>query len=355
MPQCGAITKSGKRCKNSVPVAGGRCHLHRAESARATPQTPRPSSKALSATVPECLRRLQDPKAKLTANEHRACLQLLDQQCVTASVRTADKKCAERRAGSVAYAFHDGKFCCCDASGESVLQYTTRTLSLTMAYLEYSVGGVKKVRALFAKLKPSASLSGVRALLSRLKEVIGTHAPGLLRPTTLGMLALAGLMLSMGWTASAFGDWASTTHGTLSVQRGAGHMTGEWSANAAAAASRAMENVAAENKLEMANQMVVSTDRLIQNTAESVIKNRQDAMLMSSLQAAAHALLPPGAAHLTTVAVLLSAKLTDDPETASTLASIASSAASSLGGGALATARALGWVYWNTFGTSAFV
>ena len=32
--------------------------------------------------------------------------------------------------------------------------------------------------------------------------------------------------------ASAFGNWASTTHGTLRVQKGVGAMEGKWSGNA---------------------------------------------------------------------------------------------------------------------------
>ena len=171
------------------------------------------------------------------------------------------------------------------------------------------------------------------------------------------MLAVAAIILSVGWTASTFGDWASRAHGVVELGPGVLRASGKWDANAAAEMSRAVRSTAATNVVVAQTAAMGKVADTFQSIATVYVSTKRDMLIMGSLRTAADTLLPPGMAELTTCAVMLFTKIMDKPElvqatkqAAGATASYASALVSALTNGAGHTAYALGWLAWTVGG-----
>lgn len=312
-------------------------------------------------SIQTCLRDLNSDAKSLTPAQSKACLALIEKECVISLglPTSADRKCSERRPGSKAIGFHGGKLCCANVGTETPLQASIRTLSLCVRYLERALG-LSSVRRLVAKLRSAAKkpIAAMRQLIASLIQALKLGWKSLANPRMYGMLAIAACILAIGWTASTFGDWASQAHGAVNLGPGVIQVAGKWDANAAAAMSRAVENTAATNKVVAQTAALKQVERTFETTASVYVNTKRDTLIMGSLQVAAHTLLPPGMASSTVCGVMLFTKMLQDPEMAeatklaastavNTTAPYASAMAGALQTGAGYTAYALGWFAWN--------
>ena len=162
----------------------------------------------------------------------------------------------------------------------------------------------------------------------------------------------------MGWTASAFGDLASSANGNFSVSPGVLHASGAMGANAAAAMSRAAQITASTNKVVAQTAALGQFEKLVQTAASVYVRAQGDIITMRSLQLAATSLFPPGVSDATVCGIMLFTNMLQDPvamsatKDAATAAVKGAASATSVVTSALYTAAgqtgyALGWFVWN--------
>ena len=368
-------SKAGNKSKRSVKDAKNAPSNLKPKAGIASKRTVKDAKNARILSLEACLRDLNSNTEMLTPTQGKACLALIETECITLTVLPthADKECAKQRTGSKAIGLHGGKLCCASVGKENPLQSSIRILTLCLHYLERTVG--IKLQELVLKLRKAAKtpLEAIRQLITTLIHSLKLGWKTLASPRTYGLLSIAICILSVGWTASAFGDWASSWHGHVSVSADAFNASGAFDGNAAAAFARAAESTAATNKIVAGTAMVGHLGSLL----NTYVMTNTDMAMLKSLQVAAKTLLRPGVSDATVYGILLFTTMLQNPvamsatkdaatavvknaasatsaatATVKNAASAASVVTSALYTGAGQTGYALTWFVWNVLITS---